>query len=747
MKKLILILNALFISLIIFSCDFSFNSTKKGTLSLRFDSDAQKSFWGPVLDIASYKLEGTGPGGENISESWEESSSHDIPNLIVGIWNFSLYGIDSGNNTIAKTDFEIEIRPNAVVEKYITLTPFDTGQGSLLISIDFSGFNGSLTAPNILIQYEKSDTGDTGSIESSISEKTASASASMNVGYYLLYIKLADGGSVKYVWNPQAIRIAANKETEVFLECESNSTGGGAEIVFDGNINQAKYLDFEGKQSIRLSVKNVSSGQLFINKANVSSNAITASDTGGVLLSTESEKSMQNKNGFSSTADKAISSAILLSDNPRAQAFVPPSIREEKKKATLGPEEVIKIGEDDPTLIVGTSTARFWVEDQYGNWIQEESRLLAKADTVYLWIPDKYVSSSSTANNDNKVNQSQINLLKEKFNGASPYTGTEGIRALVSNIFGTEDGGELDGNGGIDADQHISILLYDIDYDYESSQTGGVLGYFWEKDEYSDAQMQAYGLRSNEKEMFYLDVHFLDRFPMIMVSCLSHEYQHMIHFNQKCLIRGVDSPVWFNEMCSMVAEDFIGSLVGIPEDGSPRTRIPMFNRFYHQSGVVDWLSGSDVLKSYASSYAFEAFLARNFGGAELFHDMLIRSEVGTDAVTSSVKKLGTADSFDDIFKKYATAFVFDHPNRPDVFSFPELYSMYNGIEYFLPAFSLWNYSPTPTLFSPSTQSALRPYGNTLHTSSDWIDLPDDSILNIQKPKNDNVNFIVMYKKR
>ena len=128
------------------------------------------------------------------------------------------------------------------------------------------------------------------------------------------------------------------------------------------------------------------------------------------------------------------------------------------------------------------------------------------------------------------------------------------------------------------ADQHILIFIYDIDGDYTSTQSSGMVGYFWAKDEYLDASV-APTYRSNQAELFYLDAYFADLDADLSTSTLAHEYQHMIQFNQKKLLRGVEASTWFDEMCSMASEDFVGQTLGIPDSASPRSRIPQFNIF------------------------------------------------------------------------------------------------------------------------------------------------------------------------
>jgi|GEM_PF-1454351 len=725
-------------SLIFSSCGLLAIKAPPGSLQISINAESQRVFFGPVLEVSSYSLAATGPGGAERNETWTTSGAHTLSNLLPGTWNMTISGLDASQAVIVQSVFSVDIIAGQTAEKSVTLVPLAEGTGTLSLSVDWSSLASPPATPEVIAYYSAADeSGIEGYVTMTVEGTTATGSASLSAGYYALSVTLKDGDSTAYLWNPQTFRIVADKETAAAVLCNGSAGGGGsADFELDLSAQSVLKLDFGDKTSLSVKLKNVPAGQLYLGKSNVSTLVADAAATGKVI----------DGGGAAgkALAPKPPTGAVKRFDNARAQEFTPPVGL--TPKAVLPPTQTVLFGDEDPAMVVGTTTRLFWVESAAGEWIQIEARLRAASATSYLWIPDSNFSNLSTLDNDNLLSLAQVTTLNDEFNGTGPVGG-DGIRALVSNIFSTEWGGEVNGDGGIDADQHIHILMYDIDYDYSVNQTGGTLGYFWGKDEYPDSVMQPYGYRSNEAEMFYLDVHFTDLVPMMMVSVLAHEYQHMIHFNQKALLRDVNSPTWFNEMCSMVSEDFVGSIVGIPDGDSPRSRIPRFNGYYYDSGVTDWLSGSNVLKSYASAYVFGAYLARNFGGAPLFHDMLCRSEVGSAAVTASLTALGTGTSFNQVFGEYTTAFVFDNPAPEGARSFPALSSSLNGTTYELPGFALSDYGTGPVLFNPDQQIALRPYGNSIHSSSSWVDISESTVVTVEKPDNANVGLYLMYVRR
>jgi hypothetical protein len=221
----------------------------------------------------------------------------------------------------------------------------------------------------------------------------------------------------------------------------------------------------------------------------------------------------------------------------------------------------------------------------------------------------------------------------------------------VTGFFGHEyggtgpnggNGGDPSGSNGIDGDANIHILVYDIGFD--GVQDSGTAGFFWGKDEYTQAQLGSANLKSNEAEIFYVDAHFADKEPDLIYSTLIHEFQHMIHFNQKTLRLNKESQAWYNEMLSMLAEDLFCPEISIPSthEAHPiQARIPTFHTFYWARGVTekDWLSDPYALISYANTYAFGAYLVRNYGGAELLYKIAKNDKVDKDSVDSALKEL------------------------------------------------------------------------------------------------------------
>ncbi len=280
-------------------------------------------------------------------------------------------------------------------------------------------------------------------------------------------------------------------------------------------------------------------------------------------------------------------------------------------------------------------------------------------------------------------------------------TGTSGVGDIYgydTSIFGNEYFDQGDTNfanyqtsGLITPQGEIHIFILPLNPGAPSTQgDGGTLGYFYAVDNF---QQSIYS-DSNQKIMFQLDSQMLANtsisgntsltpsniptqgwsaqyslttptvsyWPNQMLSTLAHEFQHMIHFYQKQVLQNAAgaTQTWLNEMCSMVTEDFVASSLGtigprgVPETNGlytyapgslpsasggndPGSRLAFFNNSY-TLGVENW-DTNDPLASYGVSYAFGAWLARNYGGPQLFHDIVDSSATTDQAVVSAVNSL------------------------------------------------------------------------------------------------------------
>ncbi len=519
-------------------------------------------------------------------------------------------------------------------------------------------------------------------------------------------------------------------------------------------------VDFSGSSSMTLTVSGAEGSSVYLVKANPSSSFASASTTGKAASATGSEASSIAA-ASSSTASYSSSGRPTRYEHAAAAEFNanPPAVTIAARG--IAASASVSYGGGGSGLVVDSSAKSFWVENSSGAWVQKTATLRAVGRYCYVWVADECFSASSTADNDNAITGAQAAAIQAKFDGSSAASWTDGIFKNVTSIFGYEYGGGAGGSGGCDGDQHIVILVYDIGGDYISTQTGGVLGYFWGKDYYDQTTLDSYygtdTYKTNYSEIFYVDTHFTDKYPSYILSTLAHEYQHMINFNRKTVENGLSSPSWCNEMCSMVAEDLVDANIGLdPATDGPISRFPEFAYHYAESGVTDW---SSSLKNYAGAFAFGAYLERNYGGASLFEAMSDNSSVGTTSITAALSSLGYSDTFDAAFLKYGQALVFtDQPTGASVKSFKQESAVYiDSMKFTAQAIDLdtvqqYDLSAGSStgsygirLYDPSTMVELRPYGYSVHSRTAWQNLSGSLSLTLTAPTDSDVKFYIMVK--
>jgi hypothetical protein len=346
--------------------------------------------------------------------------------------------------------------------------------------------------------------------------------------------------------------------------------------------------------------------------------------------------------------------------------------------------------------------------------------------SLSIWVEDLYWAS------DLGSDYARIDAIAARFLNA---TNSNDIFLWETDILG-EPWGNTSYTNLIpwDSKKTITILLSRLNTDYPGDSY--TVGYFWEKDIYSTSEVAG----SNQRVMFYLDSKLYgdmletgesswdvaNYWPKIVISTLAHEFQHMIHFYQKALVNGGGSSAdtWINEMCSMVMEDLVASKLGVEGPrgvsvadatagpaGNTDGRIPLFNAY--SSAPLAVTSGYDVY-DYSTSYAFGAWLARNYGGTELLKRVVQCKETDSTAVVNAAAAAsGKTESMQRLLEKWAVAVLLsDTTTAPAGYRFNTgdwTTSKEDGLTYYLGSLNVFNYSPALTVYTPQSPSSRAPY--------------------------------------
>ena len=224
----------------------------------------------------------------------------------------------------------------------------------------------------------------------------------------------------------------------------------------------------------------------------------------------------------------------------------------------------------------------------------------------------------------------------------------------------------------------IHILLLDI----EGDGTGGdvfTLGYYHNIHNVLRDPVYPATHASAQRLIFFMDSALLsipegptwevnDHNPSKIVSTLAHEFQHMIHYYQKQIVSDLPYPplseAWLDEMASLLAEDLVADKLEIPGPrgvahneptagaaGSTGGRLPLYN-VHNDIQVTAW---SGLLANYSINYALGAYLARNYGGAALFREIVQNDSASVAAIEEALSALGYSASFADVLTDWAVA--------------------------------------------------------------------------------------------
>ncbi|MBO8457253.1 MAG: hypothetical protein IAA81_03380 [Spirochaetes bacterium] len=341
---------------------------------------------------------------------------------------------------------------------------------------------------------------------------------------------------------------------------------------------------------------------------------------------------------------------------------------------TLEKQEKIYLEDDYTGENVGDK-GKFWVRNVVasGSFYQADATLRAVGKYCKIWVADNVYGEESSG--FYTITESRAKELQEKF---------DSIYELQTKILGYEYGGGTGGKGGRDGDSKVLILIYDFG---NSSATSGYVGFFWGKDYYSQSVLDSSGngdLKTNYAEIFYIDSKFSAKKPELVESTLSHEFLHMISFNNNVIKNNKSSPTWYDEMMAMMTEDVmsyrLGTLVKNEPSAYEFTTAHPFFRFcdyltvYPFSGLDMW--HEDGFISYANSYGFGSYLLRRFGGSRILSSLIKSGEVGIPSIQKAVSGIQGNLAFEQLYKDYALSFLATGDSSTPVNYFGKSYEEY-----------------------------------------------------------------------
>jgi hypothetical protein len=484
-----------------------------------------------------------------------------------------------------------------------------------------------------------------------------------------------DDNNIKYPESQREFTITQNNQIES-IKKTSNST---------------IKLNVEGKKKIYVVVTSRSDNQ----DISIDSSVSTTNSSSNYKINTKSKKTTtfitpQNVLDYRTKAYNKLKSSKNLTANKKELKLLPRVTSEDDKESfyidvfdSSGASHTKEINATARKVIANVDT-------KYGK------------KTLVVWVEDDVYSDGGLISNGT-VTQDMVDNLADIFlaDGES-----NDIYDWVTNVYGKE-WGDTNYNILIDDNGYIDILIDDMELDE-------IAGYFYSKDNFVKSDEPT----SNEKIMFYINSRVYTRSGYSqeenekeVYTTLAHEFQHMIHFYQRGVLKRSSHPTWLNEMLSEATEDLVATKIEYkgprnvdPSDGSAGSsgnsggRYPDFNEYNYLS-LTSW---SNSLKHYSKVSAFGAFLLRNYNGAKVLHDILHSSKTGYEAIEDA-----TGKDLKALLREWAEAVILSSednlPQDKPAYNFGDFKEVeYNGITYDLGSINFFNYNPTPTFKSSAT---------------------------------------------
>ena len=284
------------------------------------------------------------------------------------------------------------------------------------------------------------------------------------------------------------------------------------------------------------------------------------------------------------------------------------------------------------------------------NFTPVEFRLVRKGALTQIWFE---IDEIDNGHLNTAVADSMFKYLEEKSNQFS-FNPNKGIIELSNEYLG--DPPNYDGDGVVD------FLITDIK-DGWSPETGGGYtgGFFYGVDQNTDPGAGG-SFRSNERDVLYIDSYpgisnGEEINPLRPLATLSHEYQHLIHYNYNS---GAQSEITFineaqSNFASLLSRYFPHSSYG---GYLADTNIPLFQ----------WSSGNDVLVDYGRAASFASYMWDQLG-FENSGSLTQNPLSGRAGITSTFTGLDAPFTFEEFLVNWSIANLINDKNISSLYGY------------------------------------------------------------------------------
>jgi hypothetical protein len=251
-----------------------------------------------------------------------------------------------------------------------------------------------------------------------------------------------------------------------------------------------------------------------------------------------------------------------------------------------------------------------------------------------------------------QIPQSTINDIISQFDSA--------IHPDENTAFGSEP------NPGIDADPKIYILLLNVRDGFNAvTSTSYIAGYFDPISEYSFSQNS----HSNQKEIIFMNINTAARINPDSVdffATIAHEFQHMIHWEQKTHLQPNLPPesTWIDEAMAQVARDYCGY-------GPDYSSVFAYEHDLSQNVNHSLVNFDKTVGNYGMVYMWALYMKDQFDstagavtGHTLFWNMLHNSSTGVTEINDALAAINSSKNFTSAFRDWAIANFFGNGTAP-----------------------------------------------------------------------------------
>jgi len=247
---------------------------------------------------------------------------------------------------------------------------------------------------------------------------------------------------------------------------------------------------------------------------------------------------------------------------------------------------------------------KFFVNPGYEFQSREEIQAVLKkvSQKAYFYLDQEWFQGLSKEKKEKALES--LEILAKEFD--------ETIYPELTSFFGQE------WSPGIDNDYRITILFHQM--------KEGMAGYFDSSNEYPKIQSP----KSNEREMVYLAADYL--FYPIIKAHLSHEFLHLITYNQKDRLRGVTEEVWLNE----ARADFAPTFLGYDKNYQESNLRQRFRAFIENpsDSLTEW---QNQKKDYGVANIFIQYLVDHYG-PKILADSLTTRKAGIPSLNLALRE-------------------------------------------------------------------------------------------------------------